>query len=56
VFTHFVAFNAAIGSATVDDRVVVHRVANCAATMFETDGHSLALVALPAEPERTEVL
>ena len=56
VFTHFVAINAAIGAATVDDRVVIHRVGNCSTTMLECDGRSLALVALPAEPERTEVL
>jgi broad specificity phosphatase PhoE len=56
VFTHFIAINAAIGAAVVDDRVVVHRVGNCSTTMLETDGHSLALVALPAEPDRTEVL
>ena len=56
VVTHFVAINVAIGAATLDDRVVCRRVGNCSTTMLETDGHSLVLVAAPAEPERTEVL
>lgn len=54
VVTHFVAINVAIGAATVDDRVVCRRVANCSTTMLESDGHSLVLVAAPAEAE-TEV-
>jgi broad specificity phosphatase PhoE len=54
VVTHFVAINVAIGAATVDDRVVCRRVANCSTTMLESDGHSLMLVAAPAEAE-TEV-
>ena len=56
VVTHFVAINVAIGAATVDDRVVCRRLDNCSATVLESDGRSLALVALPAEIERTEVL
>lgn len=56
VFTHFVAINAAIGAATGDDRVVIHRVGNCSMTRIVTDGASLAVVELPAEPQRTEVL
>jgi broad specificity phosphatase PhoE len=56
VVTHFVAINAAIGAATLDPRVVCRRVGNCAATMFETDGNSLFLVAAPADVEATEVL
>ena len=56
VVTHFVAINAAIGAATVDDRVVCHRVGNCSTTMLETDGTALMLVALSAEPDATEVL
>jgi len=55
VVTHFVAINAAIGAAMVDDRVVCHRVGNCTTTMLETDGTSLMVVALPAEPDATEV-
>jgi broad specificity phosphatase PhoE len=51
VVTHFVAINVAIGAATVDDRVVCRRVANCSTTMLESDGHSLMLVAAPAEAE-----
>jgi broad specificity phosphatase PhoE len=56
VVTHFVAINVAIGAATVDDRVVCHRVGNCSSTMLETDGNALMLVAAPAEPDATEVL
>jgi len=56
VVSHFVAINVAIGAATVDDRVVCRRVGNCSTTMIESDGKSLALVAAPAEVERTEVL
>jgi broad specificity phosphatase PhoE len=56
VVTHFIAINVAIGAATVDDRVVCHRVGNCSTTMLESDGNALMLVALPAEPDKTEVL
>jgi broad specificity phosphatase PhoE len=56
VVTHFVAINVAIGAATVDDRVVCRRVGNCSTTMLESDGNSLMLVAVPAEPDKTEVL
>jgi broad specificity phosphatase PhoE len=56
VVTHFVAINVAIGAATVDDRVVCRRVANCSTKMLESDGQSLVLVAAPAEVDRTEVL
>ena len=56
VVTHFVAINVAIGAATIDDRVVIRKLDNCSATVLESDGKSLALVALPAEIERTEVL
>jgi broad specificity phosphatase PhoE len=56
VVTHFVAINVAIGAATVDDRLVCRRVGNCSTTMLESDGHSLMLVAAPAEAETTEVL
>jgi broad specificity phosphatase PhoE len=56
VVTHFVAINVAIGAATVDDRVVCHRVGNCSTTMLESDGNSLVLVTVPAEPDKTEVL
>ena len=45
------AINVAIGAATVDDRVVCRRVGNCSTTMLESDGHSLMLVAVPAEPD-----
>jgi len=56
VFTHFVAINVALGSATADGRVVCRTVANCSTTILESDGESLTLVELPAEVSRTEVL
>jgi broad specificity phosphatase PhoE len=56
VVTHFVAINAAIGAATADDRVVCHRVGNCSTITFDTNGTSLTLVSLSAEPDATEVL
>ena len=56
VVTHFVAINVAIGAAMVDDRVVCRRVGNCSTTMLESDGNSLMLVAVPAEPDKTAVL
>jgi broad specificity phosphatase PhoE len=56
VVTHFVAINVAIGAATLDDRVVCHRVGNCTATTFESDGSTLTLVDLVGEAQRTRVL
>jgi len=44
VFSHFVAINVAVGSATGDDRVVSFRPDNGSITIFETDGQSLALL------------
>ena len=35
VFTHFIAINAALGAATVDDRVVIFRPNNGSITIFE---------------------
>jgi broad specificity phosphatase PhoE len=56
VFTHFIAINAALGSATADGRVVNRRVANCSTTVLDSDGESLMLLEAPSEVERTEVL
>ena len=56
IFTHFVAINVALGSATADGRVVCRTVANCSTTTLESDGESLVLVEPPAEVSRTEVL
>jgi broad specificity phosphatase PhoE len=56
VFTHFVAINVALGSATADGRVVCRTVANCSSTILDSDGASFTLVEAPAEVPRTEVL
>jgi broad specificity phosphatase PhoE len=49
VVTHFVAINAAIGLATGDRRVVVHRPGNTSVTVVDHDGARLRLVAPPEE-------
>jgi len=56
IFTHFVAINAALGSASADGRVVCRTVANCSTTILDSDGESLTLVELPAEVPQTQVL
>jgi len=56
IFTHFVAINAALGSAVADGRVVCRTVANCSTTVLESDGESLTLVEAPAEVPQTQVL
>jgi broad specificity phosphatase PhoE len=49
VVTHFVAINAAVGTATGDDRLVCFRPDNCSVTVLEHDGDVLRVVALGAE-------
>jgi broad specificity phosphatase PhoE len=44
VFSHFVAINAAIGTAIGDDRLVVRSLDNCSVTIFDVVGGSLQLV------------
>ena len=56
IFTHFVAINVAVGSATADGRVVCRTVANCSTTVLDSDGVSLTMVEAPAEVPQTEVL
>ena len=56
IFTHFVAVNVALGSATADGRVVCRTVANCSTTVLDSDGESLTLVEWPAEVPETKVL
>jgi broad specificity phosphatase PhoE len=51
VTTHYIAINAAVGSATADDRVVNFRPDNCSCTVLESDGRSLTLVELGRERE-----
>ena len=56
IFSHFVAINVALGSATADGRVVCRAVANCSTTVLDSDGEWLTLVELPAEVSQTQVL
>jgi len=51
VVTHYIAINAAVGSATEDDRVVSFRPDNCSCTVLESDGRSLRLVGLGRQRE-----
>jgi broad specificity phosphatase PhoE len=52
VFSHFVAINAAIGSATGDDRLVIASLDNCSMTTFEVDGKGgLTLIEVGAEAD-----
>jgi broad specificity phosphatase PhoE len=44
VFSHFVAINAAIGTAIGDDRLVVRSLDNCSVTVFDVVDGSLQLV------------
>jgi broad specificity phosphatase PhoE len=44
VFSHFVAINVAIGSATVDDRLVVRSLDNCSVTVVDVVDGALQLV------------
>jgi broad specificity phosphatase PhoE len=44
VFSHFVAINVAVGSATGDDRVVSFRPDNGSISILESDGQSLSLI------------
>jgi len=49
VVSHFIAINAAVGTATGDDRVMNFRPDNCSCTVLESDGRSLTLVQLGQE-------
>ncbi|MBV8160661.1 MAG: histidine phosphatase family protein [Acidimicrobiia bacterium] len=51
VVTHFIAINAAVGTATGDDRVVVFRPDNCSCTVLESDGCTLRLLELGRQRE-----
>jgi len=44
--SHYIAINAAVGSAVCDDRVVSFRPDNCSCTVLESDGRRLTLVEL----------
>lgn len=56
IFTHFIAINVALGSATADGRVVCRTVANCSTTILDSDGESLTMVEAPDEVAQTQVL
>jgi broad specificity phosphatase PhoE len=49
VVTHFIAINAAAGSAIGDDRVVVFMPDNCSRTVIDTEGGVLRVVELGDE-------
>lgn len=51
LFSHFVAINVAVGSATDDDRVIGFRPDNGSISILETDGHSLTLIEKGAEAQ-----
>lgn len=51
VFSHFIAINAVIGSATGDDRVVVAHLDNCSVTTFDIVGGNLTLTELGGEAD-----
>jgi broad specificity phosphatase PhoE len=56
IFSHFIAINAVIGAATNDDRVLIHHLANCSVSVFETDGNGgLTLVEVGGEDANTLV-
>lgn len=44
IASHFIAINAAIGSACGDDRVVIRRLDNCSITVIEVDNGGLRLL------------
>ncbi len=44
VFSHFVAINVAIGAAIGDDRVLIHRLDNCSATVLAAADGRLRLI------------
>jgi broad specificity phosphatase PhoE len=54
VFSHFVAINVAVGTATGDDRVIGFRPDNCSITCLSNDGGKLALIEQGREAD-TEV-
>lgn len=51
LFSHFVAINVAVGSATNDDRVISFRPDNGSITILETDGTRLHLIEQGAEAQ-----
>jgi broad specificity phosphatase PhoE len=44
VFSHYIAINVAVGTATGDDRVASFSPAHCSVTVVDTDGGSLRLL------------
>ncbi|MCI5045707.1 MAG: histidine phosphatase family protein [Aquisalinus sp.] len=44
VFSHFVAINAALGSASKNDQVLISQPGYCSVNIFSTDGNSLKLI------------
>lgn len=55
VFSHYVAINVLMGSATADDRVVVFSPDNCSITVFDNTGGKLRLLEKGNEASLTKV-
>lgn len=55
IFSHYVALNVALGSATGDDRVTAFSPENCSITIFETTSGKLTLVERGKEAPLTKV-
>jgi broad specificity phosphatase PhoE len=55
IFSHYMAINVAVGTATDDDRVVVFSPDNCSVTVFENDGGALRLIEKGREAPLTKV-
>jgi broad specificity phosphatase PhoE len=55
VFSHYVAINVLMGSATADDRVVCFSPENCSVTVFDNAGGKLALIEKGSEASLTRV-
>lgn len=51
VFSHFVAINAVIGTATGDDRVLIASLDNCSVTVFDAIDGNLSLVEVGGEAD-----
>jgi broad specificity phosphatase PhoE len=51
IFSHYIAINAAIGSATGDDRVVIGQLDNCSVSIFEVSEHGLSLLEMGGEAD-----
>lgn len=51
IFSHYIAINAVIGTATDDDRVVIAQLDNCSVTIFDVADGRLSLVEIGGEAD-----